>query len=250
GQIQENKSLETSKIQAERLAVVGQMASSIIHDIRSPLAIIRGYAELAVVGSVTVERRQRFAATITGEVGRLRDMALELQEFSEGAQTIQLAPVSLEDIVQEVVSFLEGNFKERGIHILTHIHYSGPLMLDASRIRRVFHNLAVNAADAMPDGGTFMISATALSDYVHVEIHDTGRGIPEEIRDRIFEPFVTYGKPHGTGLGLAVVKRIVEEHNSQISVTTGTTGTTFTLRFPILAETARLREPPTKVSVS
>jgi signal transduction histidine kinase len=233
-QIRENKSLEASKIQAERLAMVGQMASSIIHDIRSPLAIIRGYAELTVAGSVSTEKRQRFANTITEEVRRLRDMAQELQEFSEGAQAVQPVPTPLGEVVEEVIAFLEGNFRERGIHIIHHLQYTGALMLDAPRIKRVLHNLAMNAADAMSGGGTFMITSSRLGEYVHLEVHDTGSGIPEEIRSRIFEPFVTYGKPHGTGLGLAVVKRIVEEHHGDITVATSATGTTFTIRLPFM----------------
>lgn len=233
-QIQENTSLERSKIHTERLAMVGQMASSIIHDIRSPLAIIRGYAELAVAGSVSTERRQRFANTISGEVQRLREMARELQEFSEGTQTFQLSSTPLARVIEEVLTFLEGYFKERGITIIQRLEYPGVLMLDGPRIKRVIHNLAVNAADAMPGGGTFRVTVIKVQDQVHVELLDTGVGIPEEIRDRLFEPFVTSGKSHGTGLGLAVVKRIVEEHHGTISVVTGLTGTTFAIRFPLM----------------
>lgn len=232
-QIRENKTLEASKIQADRLATIGQMASSIIHDIRSPLAIIRGYAELAVTGTVSTEKRQRFAHTITTEVRRLRDMAEELQEFSEGAHAVDLKSMPLQEVVEEVVEFLDNNFRDRGIHIIHHIQYTGSLMLDAPRIKRILHNLAGNAADAMPDGGTLMITAAQVADHVHLEIHDTGNGIPDEIRSRIFDPFITQGKTHGTGLGLAVVKRIVEEHHGDINVSSSTTGTTFTIRFPL-----------------
>ena len=247
-QILENKSLENAKIQAERLAMVGQMASSIIHDIRSPLAIIRGYAELAVAGSVTTERRQRFANTISGEVQRLKEMARELQEFSEGTQTFQLSPTPLAHVIEEVLTFLEGNFKERGIHLIQRLEYPGILMLDGFRMKRVIHNLAVNAAEAMPGGGTFMVTVIKEQGQVHVELADTGVGIPEEIRDRLFEPFVTSGKSHGTGLGLAVVKRIVEEHQGQISVVTGLTGTTFTMRFPLHIQENQPERLPTEVA--
>lgn len=232
-QIRENETLEAQKIQAERLAIVGQMASSIIHDIRSPLAIIRGYAELSVAGSISMEKRQRFANTIAAEVSRLHEMARDLQEYSEGIQTIQLKPTPSGPIIEDIVAFLESNFNDRGIHIIHHLQYTGPLNLDASRIRRALHNMAINAADAMPNGGTLMITSAQIGDHVRIELHDTGCGIPEEIQSRLFEPFVTAGKSHGTGLGLAVVKRIVEEHHGEISVTTGSIGTTFTMRFPL-----------------
>ena len=103
-------------------------------------------------------------------------------------------------------------------------------MLDIGRMKRVFHNISANAAEAMTDGGSFRVISVQVGDMVHVELHDTGPGIPEEIRDRLFDPFVTSGKTHGTGLGLAVVKRIVQEHNAEITVATSTTGTTFTIR--------------------
>lgn len=233
GQIRENETLEVQKIEAERLAIVGQMASSIIHDIRSPLAIIRGYAELTVVGSVSTEKRQRFANTITAEVTRLHKMARDLQEYSEGVQTVELEFTPLGSLIEEIIEFFESNFTERSIHIIHNLRYTGNLMLDTSRMKRVLHNIISNAADAMPNGGTFMIITSQVGDRVHVELHDTGSGIPEEIRSRIFEPFVTFGKTRGTGLGLAVVKRIIEEHNADISVATSPTGTTFTIRFPL-----------------
>lgn len=247
-QIRENESLEALKIQADRLATVGQMASSIIHDIRSPLAIIRGYAELAVTSAVSTEKRQRFANTITSEVRRLRDMAEELQEFSEGTHAVELNAISLHEVIEEVVDFLDSDFRDRGIHIIHHAQYTGQLMLDAPRIKRILHNLAGNAADAMPDGGTLMITATRVTEYVHLEIHDTGSGIPDEIRERIFDPFVTHGKTHGTGLGLAVVRRIVEEHHGDVSVSSSTTGTTFTIRLPLTIDQYSSKQPEAKVA--
>ncbi|HCQ03350.1 MAG TPA: hypothetical protein DIT99_22855 [Candidatus Latescibacteria bacterium] len=247
-QIRENESLEALKIQADRLATVGQMASSIIHDIRSPLAIIRGYAELAVTSAVSTEKRQRFANTITSEVRRLRDMAEELQEFSEGTHAVELNAISLHEVIEEVVDFLDSDFRDRGIHIIHHAQYTGQLMLDAPRIKRILHNLAGNAADAMPDGGTLMITATRVTEYVHLEIHDTGSGIPDEIRERIFDPFVTHGKTHGTGLGLAVVRRIVEEHLGDVSVSSSTTGTTFTIRLPLTIDQYSSKQPEAKVA--
>ena len=247
-QIRENESLEASKLHADRLATVGQMASSIIHDIRSPLAIIRGYAELAVTGAVSTEKRQRFANTITSEVHRLRDMAEELQEFSEGTHAVELNAISLHEVIEEVVDFLDSNFRDRGIHIIHHAQYTGQLMLDAPRIKRVLHNLTGNAADAMPDGGTLMITVARVAEYVHLEIHDTGSGIPDEIRERIFDPFVTHGKTHGTGLGLAVVRRIVEEHHGDVSVSSSTTGTTFIIRLPLTIDQYSSKQPEAKVA--
>lgn len=236
-QIRENKTLEAAKLKAERLAIVGQMASSIIHDIRSPLSIIRGYAELAVAGSVTTEKRQRFANTIAGEVHRLHTMARELQEFSEETPHIHPVSTPIGPFFQEIFAALDKNFTDRGIQIVHHLQYSERVTLDPERMRRVVLNIATNAADAMPDGGTFMVTSVRDGDHVLIALQDTGGGIPEEIRDRLFEPFVTAGKKHGTGLGLAIVKRVVEDHGGAIAVNTSPTGTTFTIRLPLDGQT-------------
>lgn len=232
-QIHENESLESQKIQADRLAVVGQMASSIIHDIRSPLSIIRGYAELAVAGTESTEKRQRFANTITAEVTRLHDMARDLQEYSDGTSSVALIPTAIGPFIESFVELIQPDFLERGIHIIHHLQYEGNLMLDSDRMKRAFHNIATNAADAMASGGSFMVTTSLVGEHVHIELHDTGAGVPEDIRERLFEPFVTSGKTHGTGLGLAVVSRIIREHQADITVATSTTGTTFTVRFPL-----------------
>ena len=175
-------------------------------------------------------------------------MAEELQEFSEDTHAVELNAISLHEVIEEVVDFLDSDFRDRGIHIIHHAQYTGQLMLDAPRIKRILHNLAGNAADAMPDGGTLMITATRVTEYVHLEIHDTGSGIPDEIRERIFDPFVTHGKTHGTGLGLAVVRRIVEEHHGDVSVSSSTTGTTFTIRLPLTIDQYSSKQPEAKVA--
>jgi signal transduction histidine kinase len=235
-QIRENESLESQKIQADRLAVVGQMASSIIHDIRGPLAIIRGYAELAVAGTESTEKRQRFANTITAEVSRLHDMARDLQEYSDETSSVALIPTAIEPFIESFLELIRPDFSERSIHIIHHLQYEGNLMMDAGRMKRAFHNISANAADAMASGGSFMVTSSQVGEHVHIELHDTGAGVPDDIQDRLFEPFVTSGKTHGTGLGLAVVNRIIHEHQAEITVATSTTGTTFTIRFPVPME--------------
>ena len=139
--------------------MVGQMASSIIHDIRSPLAIIRGYAELAIAGSETIEKRQRFANTITAEVTRLHGMARDLQEYSEGMASLSLSRTALGPFIESFVELIEPDFAERGIHIIHHLQYQGDLMLDMNRLKRALHNISANAGEAMTNGGTFMVTS-------------------------------------------------------------------------------------------
>jgi two-component system NtrC family sensor kinase len=113
--------------------------------------------------------------------------------------------------------------------------------MDPDRMRRVLINIASNARDAMPKGGTFTITTRQCGDRWELSLHDTGTGIPPQLRSRIFKPFVTFGKEHGTGLGLAIVREIVEAHGGTIQVQSKvsgedgseTSGTTFIVSLPI-----------------
>ena len=105
--------------------------------------------------------------------------------------------------------------------------------MDVEKMVRVFYNLAGNAADAMPEGGTLTVSTGRREAMVVVEFTDTGQGMPPEIRSRVFEPFFTYGKKHGTGLGLAIVKKILEDHHGTVEIDSEMgSGTTIRLIFP------------------
>jgi signal transduction histidine kinase len=112
--------------------------------------------------------------------------------------------------------------------------YTGPAVLDLDKMARAFYNLAGNAADAMDKGGTLTVRTRRHESSIVFEFADTGAGIPEEIRHRVFEPFFTAGKRHGTGLGLAIVKKIVDDHRGRIELESEPgRGTTFRLLIPL-----------------
>lgn len=128
-----------------------------------------------------------------------------------------------------------------GVDLVTDLEYRGPVYFDWERMRRVIINIASNANDAMPGGGTFTISTSLQGEYLQLSFKDTGVGIAQELRSKIFEPFYTSGKEHGTGLGLAIVRDIVERHGGTINlesrvageVDADAPGTTFTIRIPV-----------------
>ena len=128
-----------------------------------------------------------------------------------------------------------------GIELVIDQDYQGPICIDRDRMHRVVMNLANNARDAMPDGGTLNITTRREGDFWELLMRDTGCGIPAELRSKIFEPFVTTGKEHGTGLGLAIVREIVERHGGSIQLRSSiadevgsqNSGTTFLIRMPI-----------------
>ncbi|HSQ75572.1 MAG TPA: HAMP domain-containing sensor histidine kinase, partial [Bacteroidota bacterium] len=113
------------------------------------------------------------------------------------------------------------------------LDYTGTCTLDVDKLSRVLYNLTGNAADVMPDGGTMTIRTRAQEGFIAIEVADSGPGIPDEIRTRLFEPFFTHGKKHGTGLGLSIVKKIVEDHHGRVEVdSTPGKGATFRVLYP------------------
>ena len=134
--------------------------------------------------------------------------------------------------------------------MVTDLQYRGPARIDAARMRRVLTNIAGNARDAMPDGGTFTVTTHGGDGSWKLELRDTGSGIPQDLRARIFEPFVTSGKDHGTGLGLAIVHEIIRGHGGEISVNSRVAdeevgespGTAFSITLPAAGAAALPRQ--------
>ena len=125
----------------------------------------------------------------------------------------------------------------KNVELVVDARYRGAARFDEVKLKRVFANLARNAAEAMPHGGRFEVTADRVEDTLIFAFRDTGHGVPKEIRGRLFESFVTRGKASGTGLGLAIVKKIVGEHGGRIEVETAEgEGTCFTISFPFEVE--------------
>jgi len=134
--------------------------------------------------------------------------------------------------VEELQTQLAAATSGRGIELAFDARYDGLAHFDEQKLLRVFHNLARNAIEAMPDGGKLAVRVELDGDDLTWWVTDTGPGIPPEVRGRMFELFAT-GKKGGTGLGLAIVKKIVDDHRGTIACETGPTGTTFRIRIPV-----------------
>jgi len=205
-------------LQAERLSLVGRFASSIVHDLKNPLAIISIAAEMAGLESATPTARRDAERRIVKQVDRVTAMVNDILEFTRGnPQTIVLVPEDYAAFVTSVIDDLRVELAQKAVRI----DLPGPppalkLSLDPSRLARVFHNLVFNAAEAMPEGGVITVRFPVTEGEVFTEIADSGKGIAPEIIERMFEPFATFGKATGTGLGLSICRRIVEEHRGRI----------------------------------
>jgi len=135
--------------------------------------------------------------------------------------------------MEGVLAFIEKDLTKRNIKLERNLTFKGLVKLDTDKVVRVFYNIASNAADAMPNGGTLTVTTEDAGGMVRVDFKDTGTGMPEEVKRRIFEPFVTYGKKHGTGLGMAIVKKVMDDHKGKIDIETELgKGTTMRLYFP------------------
>jgi signal transduction histidine kinase len=236
----ENAALAAAGREGERLALVGKMATTIAHDIRNPLSVIAGYAQL--LGDLYPDGREH-AEVIVAEVERLSGMLTELLDFArEGAEGGEAAPERALDLklydlgafLIELLRLVERDFQMAGIPILTRIEYHGPVRLDRNRLLRACLNVSNNAREAMGSRGTFTIAARLAGSEVELSFTDTGPGIAPAIRERIFQPFVAHGKDAGTGLGLAIARKIVEAHGGSIACSSGPggLGTTFAIRLP------------------
>ena len=220
-------------VRAERLSTVGKMASSIIHDIKSPMTVIRGFVTFLARDDLPTDKRQQTARTVMNAIDTFTGMTQEILDYAHGETTLILQPVNVRSLVEGVCSFLKTNFAKKGIKIEIALAFSDTLLMDAEKMRRAFYNIASNAYDAMEQGGTFTITSGLRDNYVEFHLRDTGPGIPEQIQDTLFEPFVSWGKEHGTGLGLAIAQKIVEDHGGHIGVVSEAgQGADFIIRLP------------------
>ena len=216
----------------EKLAMVGQMAGSIIHDFKSPLAIIRLAAEM-IAQAKDGNRITRNCQMIERSVDRMTGLAEELLDFSRGQLQLNRQWVQPSHWLAELRELLQPLLEGKTIRCQLDGQTTVPWAIDAARLTRAIYNLASNAIEALGSKGDLVIRLTKPDDQFCIEITDNGPGIPEEIRSRLFDPFVSFGKRNGTGLGTSIAKKIIEEHGGTIYFKTATgQGTTFTIRIP------------------
>ncbi len=205
-------------VQAERLAVIGRFARSIVHDLKNPLNIIGLTAEMACAPNAAPETRATALGGIRKQIERISDLIGEILQFTQGSQTVvKRMPMDYSRFVLEVVEELRQETELKSARLeLASAPPAVRLLMDPQRLRRVFFNLVANATDVMPDGGKIILRFSQNARELTTEIEDTGPGIAPEIADKLFQAFVTHGKEHGTGLGLSICKKIIEEHGGRI----------------------------------
>ena len=237
-------------VATERVAALGTMAGMLAHDFRTPMTVIRGYAELLRDEAATDVVRDR-AQAIVGMVDRLDRMTRETLDFARAGGQLARRPVDVSSLVEEILGSLERELP--GLTVLRRVDVPAEVTaaLDTDKLRRAVFNIAANARDAMKGAGRLHARATIEPDpgtgaspgagdgvlWLVLTLADEGPGVPPSIRDTVFDPFVTEGKKGGTGLGLAVTRRFVEDQGGTVELLprdpTDALGASFRIRLPL-----------------
>ncbi len=221
-------------VKTERLSTVGRMANAIIHDFKQPITSVKGFADLLRLPVIDEHKRAEYADRILGGLDRMMEMVNELLDFARGETNLHLEPVDLNAVVADEIDHLQGDMSVTGLELSFVPGEIETITLDRRRIRRVIENLIGNARNALAGRGRITLETGSHNGGVSLTVADDGPGIPPEIRQTLFDPFVSGGKSKGTGLGLAITKSIIEELGGRIDFTTKTdAGTTFRIWLPL-----------------
>jgi signal transduction histidine kinase len=223
---------EARLIRSERLAAIGRMAAHIAHEVRNPLSSIGLNAELLEEELTASPAGAKLCRAIQNEVDRLAALTEQYLRFARLPQP-RRERLALGPVVASLLDLIAGDARARGVTLTSRIGALPPADIDEGQLRQALLNLCKNAVEAMDAGGTLTVTAAAADGVIELAVADTGPGIPEEMRARIFEPFFST-KEHGTGLGLALTQHVITAHGGTIEVTTAAgQGTTFTIRLPV-----------------
>jgi two-component system sensor histidine kinase PilS (NtrC family) len=219
--------------QADRLATLGRMSANIAHEIRNPLASLTGAIEVLASSGTAGDVRHRLAQIILKESGRLNEILRDFLEYARPAPLAR-ARTNIVETIDEVLVLLEHRADPGALKIVREFPPSLDWVVDSQQFRQAVWNLCLNAVQAMPDGGELRVAAAAVGGWLEVRVADTGEGIAGEDLSHIFEPFFST-KSDGSGLGLALVHRVMQDHGGDVQVESATdTGSVFTLRFPAI----------------
>ncbi len=222
-------------LEAERLATIGRMASSISHDLRHSLAAIVANAEFLCEVRLSAEQREELYQEIRIAVNQMTELIDSLLEFSRTRESLRRTYGSVKESIERVVQAIRARPDFRPVRFTIRQEGNSIGWFDTKKLERAFYNLLLNACEAISgDEGRINIELREVADGLHIRVADNGRGIPESIRAKLFEPFISYGKENGTGLGLTVVQKIVQDHGGDVTVEkTSEEGTVFRLILPL-----------------
>jgi len=217
-------------LDSERLATIGRMASSISHDLRHLLSAIVSNAEFLSDSRRANSEREELYEEIRMAVNQMNDLIDSLLEFSRTRESLRLRLSHPEEAIDAAIHTIRLRPEFRNITIEVNSAGTSERSYDIKKLERVFHNLLLNSCEAVfPNSGRMRIELHESGTEVQIRVSDNGRGIPEHLKQQIFEPFFTHGKANGTGLGLTVAQKIVQDHGGDLRVESTSPGGTVIL---------------------
>lgn len=241
----ENHLYQSELIASERLAALGTLAGMLAHDFRGPMTVIRGYAETMMDAGVSEADVRERAGLIAQMVDRLERMTSETLDFARVGSRLARRTLPLHGLLEELAQSIAAEVPDLVLARDFDVGAGASAAVDVDKLRRVVGNLAANARDAMGGRGRLSLIARVLSPQeagdgaaprrLSLIVADEGPGVPAGLAQRLFEPFVTQGKKSGTGLGLAVAKRFVEDHGGSLELLPDGPGARFWILLPLEA---------------
>ena len=227
-------------IDAERLATIGRMASSVSHDLRHSLAAVVANAEFLCESRLSTDQREELYQEIRVAVNQMTELIDSLLEFSRTRESLRRTYGSVKESVDRVVQAVRTHPRVQAVRITVRQEGNSTGWFDTKKLERAFYNLLLNACEAITgQDGRIDIDLREISGGLQIRLSDNGRGIPESIRGKLFEPFISYGKENGTGLGLTVVQKIIQDHGGDVVVEeTSIEGTVFRITLPMVSSSS------------
>ncbi len=221
------------EIKDKELSTIGKMAYTILHDINNPLTIIKNCTDLMRMEGD--KEMLGYAGRISSEFDRIMDMISDLVEFiKKGSSRLNLSPQKLSNIIRDYCKKEKKVFLENKIRIELKLNYNESIRVDKNKIIRIFQNLLNNSKDAVARNGKITITTQKNDNFAEIIVSDTGKGMNKKTKENIFEPFFTGKRKSGLGLGMYIVKQLIQQHNGTIEVESAVRkGTTFTIKLPL-----------------
>jgi signal transduction histidine kinase len=220
-----------AQVRSGQIAAVGRLAASIAHDLRNPLSAVVGGAEMIAEFDLPPDQIKQTSAQVYKAARRMEQLLSEIGQVAR-AEPGKRVRCEAAELVRAAVESQEEKARARGVVVREDVESGLALNCEKSRVERVLVNLIANSLDVLADGGEVRVSGRRHSGAVEIEVSDTGPGIPEEIRAKLFQPFVTKGKKNGLGLGLALARQTLLDHGGALELLDSGKGARFLVRLP------------------
>ncbi len=219
------------QIRSGQIAAVARLSASIAHDLRNPLAAVVGGSEMLAEFDLPPDQIKQTAGHIHKAALHMDQLLSEIGQVAR-AGSGQRVLCTVTELVHAAVEAQEAKAQAKNVSIHESVQADLSVMCEKLRVERVLVNLIANAIDVLKDGGAISIDASRNGDGIHIDVSDNGPGVPVEIKDRLFQPFVTAGKRNGLGLGLALARQTMLDHNGDLELVPSEKGAHFRLRLP------------------